>query len=91
MAAKKYAYVNHEMLVWARSTTPFETTMEVQEMTKIASSKIDAWEKGEDYPSITEAKKLANLYHDRIHNEIVLLTNIPKAFDQITSHEIYLY
>ncbi len=62
MAAKKYAYVNHKMLAWARSTTPFETTMDVQEMTKIASSKIDAWEKGDDYPSITEAKKLANLY-----------------------------
>lgn len=62
MAAKKYAYVNHEMLVWARSTTPFETTIDVQEKTKIASSKIDAWEKGDEYPSITEAKKLANLY-----------------------------
>lgn len=62
MAAKKYAYVNHEMLVWARSTTPFETTKDVQEKTNIAASKIDAWETGEEYPSITEAKKLANLY-----------------------------
>ena len=62
MAAKKYAYINSKMLVWARSNTPFETTIDVQEKTKIDSSKIDAWERGEDYPSITEAKKLANLY-----------------------------
>lgn len=62
MAEKKYAYVNHEMLIWARSTTPFETTTDVQEKINIASSKIDSWERGEDYPSITEAKKLANLY-----------------------------
>lgn len=62
MANKKIAYINNEMLVWARSTTPFRTTVDVQEKTKIASSKIDAWEKGDDYPSITEAKKLANLY-----------------------------
>ena len=62
MAAKKYAYINYKMLVWARSTTPFETTTDVQEKVNIDSSKIDSWEKGEDYPSITEAKKLANLY-----------------------------
>ena len=62
MSKKNYAYVNNEMLVWARSTTPFSTTIDVQEKLHMASSKIDAWENGEDYPSIAEAKKLAKLY-----------------------------
>ena len=29
MGAKKYAYVNYKMLVWARSETPFGTTSDV--------------------------------------------------------------
>ena len=62
MSTKKYAYINNEILSWARSTTPFSSTRDVQERTNIDASLIDAWEKGEDYPSITEAKKLANLY-----------------------------
>ena len=62
MGKKNYAYINKEMLVWARSTTPFETTLDVQERVKIDASKINAWESGEDLPSINEAKKLAALY-----------------------------
>lgn len=62
MAKKNYAYVNNDMLVWARSNTPFETTKDVQSMVKIEASKIDEWEQGTDYPSISEAKKLAKLY-----------------------------
>lgn len=62
MGKKNYAYVNKELLVWARSVTPFETTLDVQGQIGIDASKIDAWEKGEDLPSINEAKKLASLY-----------------------------
>lgn len=62
MGKKNYAYVNKEMLVWARSITPFESTSDVQERIKIDASKIDGWERGEDLPSINEAKKLAALY-----------------------------
>lgn len=62
MGKKKYAYINKELLVWARSVTPFETTLDVQGRIGIDASKIDAWERGEDLPSINEAKKLASLY-----------------------------
>ena len=62
MGKKNYAYVNSELLIWARSNTPFETTADVQEQIKIDASKIELWEKGEELPSITEAKKLAKLY-----------------------------
>ena len=62
MGKKNYAYVNSELLVWARSTTPFDTTLAVQERIKVDAEKIDMWERGEELPSITEAKKLAKLY-----------------------------
>jgi len=62
MSTRKYAYVNSEMLVWARNTTPFISTLDVQDRINIAYNKIDDWEKGKEYPSISEAKKLANLY-----------------------------
>lgn len=62
MAKKNYAYVNNNMLVWARSNTPFETTIDVQSMVKIDAAKIDEWERGTEFPSISEAKKLAKLY-----------------------------
>lgn len=63
MGAKKYAYVNYKMLVWARSETPFDTTSDVaNHISGFRSEVIDKWERGEELPSITEAKKLANLY-----------------------------
>ncbi len=62
MAKKNYAYINNNMLVWARSNTPFETLIDVQNRINIEASKIEEWERGIDFPSITEAKKLAKLY-----------------------------
>ena len=63
MGRKNYAYVNSEMLVWARSETPFKTTEAVEmAFPAITAKNLDAWEKGEDYPSIAEAKKLAAIY-----------------------------
>ena len=61
MGRKNYAFVNPQMLVWARSETPFETLESVEEISpSITAKNLEAWEKGDDYPSITEAKKLAN-------------------------------
>ena len=63
MGRKNYAYVNPEILVWARSETPFRTTEAVEEaFPTITAKALSAWENGEDYPSITEAKKLASIY-----------------------------
>lgn len=63
MGRKNYAYINPQMLVWARSETPFKTTESLeQEFPSITAKDLDAWEKGEDFPSITEAKKLASIY-----------------------------
>ena len=63
MGRKNYAYVNPQMLVWARSETPFTTTEAVEVLfPAITAKNLDAWESGDDYPSITEAKKLASIY-----------------------------
>lgn len=63
MGRKNYAYINPRMLVWARSETPFKTTEDLElEFPSISAKDLDAWEKGEDFPSITEAKKLASIY-----------------------------
>lgn len=63
MGRKNYAYVNPQMLVWARSETPFTTTEAVEMLfPAITAKNLDAWENGDDYPSITEAKKLASIY-----------------------------
>lgn len=63
MGRKNYAFVNPQMLVWARSETPFKTTESVElAFPAISAKNLDAWERGEDYPSITEAKKLATIY-----------------------------
>lgn len=63
MGRKNYAYVNPQMLVWARSETPFKTTEAVEtSFPAIKAKDLDAWEKGKELPSINEAKKLAAVY-----------------------------
>lgn len=77
MATKKTAYVNNEILKWARGETPFQTTVEVASRYKILDSeKIDKWEKGEEYPSINEARILAKLY--RVPLACFYLTESPE-------------
>ena len=63
MAAKNFAYINKDMLIWARNETPFSTPMDVQMNIKgISADKLTAWESGTELPSITEVKKLAAVY-----------------------------
>ena len=63
MARKNYAYVNCSMLKWAREETPFRTLEEVElHLRGISAENLSAWENGVDLPSVTEAKKLAQLY-----------------------------
>lgn len=63
MAKKHYAYINKDMLIWARGETPFVSTSDVEARQKsIKAEKLDLWERGEELPSINEVKKLAALY-----------------------------
>lgn len=62
MATKQYAYINNEMLKWARKETPLDLETICTRITGITEENMLKWEAGEEYPSITEAKKLAYLY-----------------------------
>ncbi len=57
MGTKNIAYINKEMLVWARSQTPFDVTEKIElEFPTMSAKKVDDWESGIDFPSVTEAK-----------------------------------
>lgn len=63
MGAKKIAYVNSNMLHWARMQTPFDTIEKLHDYDdKIKTEDVEKWESGIDYPSISQAKLLAKYY-----------------------------
>ena len=64
MAKKNIALINKDMLVWARSETPFASSTEQVSLRfpRIPSEKLKKWESGEELPSIREAKDLASIY-----------------------------
>ena len=79
MGNKNYAYINCEMLKWARERTPIkidEIPIRVKEFT---GEQIESWEKGIEYPSINQAKKLCNLYD--IPFAALYLTKLPNVED----------
>lgn len=75
MGAKSYAYINCEMLKWARNQTPLELEDIPIRIKDIKSEEVEKWENGIETPSITEAKKLCTLYD--IPFSALFLTEIP--------------
>lgn len=62
MASIQYAYINNKMLKWAREESPFDIDEVSERLKNVDSSTIAKWENGEELISITNAKRLANLY-----------------------------
>ena len=64
MARKNLAYINPEMLLWARNETPFASSLDELfiRFPRISPEKLSKWESGEELPSIREAKDLAKIY-----------------------------
>lgn len=63
MGKKNIAFVNKDMLIWARGETIFKTPEDLENrFPQFSAEKIKAWESGEDLPSVTEAKELAAKY-----------------------------
>lgn len=75
MGTKNYAYVNCEMLKWARERTPIKIEDIPIRVKDISSEQIENWENGIEYPSINQAKKLCNLYD--IPFAALYLTDLP--------------
>ena len=64
MAKKNLALINKDMLIWARSETPFASSIDqlTLRFPRISGEKLRKWEAGEELPSIREAKDLAKIY-----------------------------
>lgn len=64
MAKKNLAFINKNMLIWARGETPFASSIDqlTQRFPRISGEKLRKWESGEELPSIREAKDLAKIY-----------------------------
>ncbi len=62
MGNVQYAYINSKILKWAREETPFNIEDVSIRLKNIDTETIKKWENGEELISITNAKKLANLY-----------------------------
>ena len=64
MPKKNLAFINKEMLVWARKETPFAFSPDDVSIRfpRMSSEKLRKWESGEELPSIREAKDLAKIY-----------------------------
>lgn len=77
MGAKKIAYINCKMLKWARERSPIELEDIPIKINGIKVEQVRRWENGIENPSITEAKKLADLYD--IPFAALFLTNLPKS------------
>lgn len=78
MGKKNIAYINKEMLIWARMQTPFNSSpSDINKcFPKIDVEKVKKWENGELLPSIREAKELCKIY--KVPFACLFLSSIPK-------------
>lgn len=78
MGHKNYAYINKEMLVWARNQTPFKDSIDylVERFPRIRKDELLKWERGEELPSISEAKDLCKIY--KVPFACLYLTKVPE-------------
>ena len=78
MGKKNIAYINREMLIWARSQTPFKDSADdiKRIYPKIDTDKIIRWENGEEFPSINEVKNICKIY--RVPFASLYLSEPPK-------------
>ena len=64
MAKKNLAYINKEMLIWARNETPFVIGPEQVSLRfpRMSAEKISRWEAGEELPSVRTPKVSEKIY-----------------------------
>lgn len=75
MAKSIPAIVTPEVLKWARELDKI-SELEIAEKIKVDVAKIRNWEAGDEYPSLTQAKKLAKQY--RVPFAYFYLPDIPQ-------------
>ncbi len=55
------AHINPEMLVWARNTVKLTVELAAEKV-GVKTAKLEAWEKGESFPTVKQLYKIANVY-----------------------------
>ena len=69
--------INPEVLVWARKNSSLDINI-VSDKIKVKIEQLQAWENGEDKPSIAQLRKIANLYKFPI--SVFFLAVVPNNF-----------
>ncbi len=77
MSKRIKATINPALLIWARTTAGYELSGAAEAL-DINREKLEAWEEGEDQPSIPQLRKLAELYKRPL--AVLYLPEPPQAF-----------
>lgn len=77
MSKRIKATINPALLIWARTTAGYELSGAAEALV-INREKLEAWEEGEDQPSIPQLRKLAELYKRPL--AVLYLPEPPQAF-----------
>lgn len=80
MAERLKALVEKELLVWARKTASLSLE-DAARLAHVAVPKLEAWEAGDDEPSIPELKKLAGVYKRPL--SVFFLAEPPQGFQPL--------
>lgn len=74
MATTEQAYINHDILVWARKTINYDIDAAAKKI-KVDVEKLLSWENGEDLPSIPQLRRISTIYKRPV--SIFFLPDIP--------------
>jgi Zn-dependent peptidase ImmA (M78 family)/DNA-binding XRE family transcriptional regulator len=77
MSKRIKATINPALLIWARTPAGYEL-VGAAEALDLSQEKLEAWEKGEDQPSIPQLRKLAELYKRPL--AVLYLPEPPQTF-----------
>jgi transcriptional regulator with XRE-family HTH domain len=77
MSKRIKATINPALLIWARTTAGYEL-VGAAEALDLSQEKLEAWEGGEDQPSIPQLPKLAELYKRPL--AVLYLPEPPQTF-----------
>ncbi len=74
MATTEQAYINHDILAWARKTINYDIDIAAKRI-KVDVEKLLSWERGEDLPSISQLRRISTIYKRPV--SIFFLSEVP--------------
>lgn len=74
------ALIRPELLIWARDSAGYSVA-DVARKARVSPERLDAWERGEQQPTVNQLRKLANIYKRPL--AVFYLSEPPKTFDAL--------